>query len=115
MRTQSGFTIVELMIVIIVIAILATVTIVGYRASMNQLVADTMKSDLNGTAAALENHKNFNNGYPAVLSDALKVQSEGNTVTYTARPQGYCLEVMSSRVTKQFYKTETDEGEGQCS
>lgn len=113
-RAQPGFTVVELVIIIVVIAILTTITVVSYRAGMGRLTEDTMKSDLQGTATAVNDHKNFNNGYPDTLPDSSKVQSDGNTVTYQKRELGYCIEVTSTGSSKRFYKTESGEGEGSC-
>jgi len=43
---QSGFTIVELLIVIVVIAILATITFVAYGGIQRSAAEATLKSDL---------------------------------------------------------------------
>ncbi|PPG44387.1 type II secretion system protein [Rathayibacter sp. AY2B5] len=52
-QPRSGFTIVELLIVIVVIAILAAITIVGYNGITKQAVEASMKSDLQTAATAL--------------------------------------------------------------
>ncbi len=46
-RKQTGFTIVELLIVIVVIAILATITIVAYNGIQNRTYDTAIQSDLN--------------------------------------------------------------------
>ncbi|UTX51675.1 prepilin-type N-terminal cleavage/methylation domain-containing protein [Candidatus Saccharibacteria bacterium TM7i] len=112
--SRNGFTIIELVVVIAVIGILTAVVIVGYGAYRRGLADNTMKSDLRGTSAALNDHRNFNNEYPDNLDETNKVQSEENSVTYTRRGVGFCLEVTSTKSSKRFYKTEDSEGEGLC-
>ncbi|RWZ78826.1 MAG: pilus assembly protein [Candidatus Microsaccharimonas sossegonensis] len=50
----SGFTIVELLVIIAVIGILAGVSILGYGAWKKQTIVSQLKSDLNGAAQAME-------------------------------------------------------------
>lgn len=54
---RSGFTIVELLIVIVVIGILAAITIVAYSGITNQARVATMQSDLSQWKRAAEVHK----------------------------------------------------------
>jgi prepilin-type N-terminal cleavage/methylation domain-containing protein len=60
---SKGFTIVELMVVVVVIGILATVTIVSYGAWRQTATINQMKSDLSTVASTMENYKTFNNAY----------------------------------------------------
>ncbi len=53
-KDRNGFTIVELIIVIVVIAILAAVTIVGYNGIQNQATDTAMKQELSQAAKQLE-------------------------------------------------------------
>ena len=50
----SGFTIVELLIVIVVIAVLATITIVAYNGIQNRAYDSSIQSDLKSLATKLE-------------------------------------------------------------
>ena len=52
-RKAHGFTIVELLIVIIVIAILATISIVAYNGIQNSAAETALKSDLHNVATQL--------------------------------------------------------------
>ena len=64
MRRQAGFTIVELLIVIVVIAILAAISIVAYT-SMQQRARDSIRaSDAKSIVKALEAYKAVNGRYP---------------------------------------------------
>jgi prepilin-type N-terminal cleavage/methylation domain-containing protein len=53
---HSGFTIVELLIVIVVIAILAAISIVAYNGIQQRARDSTRKSDINNLAKLLELH-----------------------------------------------------------
>ena len=53
-QQQKGFTIVELLIVIVVIAILAAVTIVAYNGIQNRAKDFSFASSLSGVAKKLE-------------------------------------------------------------
>ena len=61
---QNGFTIVELLIVIVVIAILAAITIVAFNGIQNRARETSLKSDLSNVAKQIEVFR-ANGDYPA--------------------------------------------------
>ena len=61
---RGGFTIVELLIVVVVIAILAAITIISYNGITSRAYDATVKSDLEGMMKTLELWKVDNGGYP---------------------------------------------------
>ena len=70
--SRKGFTIVELMVCIAVIAILAGIVIVGYGAWRKHVAQTEVKSDLGQAASLLRSVYNFHNTYPTSLySDQL--------------------------------------------
>ena len=70
---QKGFTIVELLIVVVVIAILAAITIVSYRGVQNQSYDSIVRSDLTTFSKQIENVKTDSpsNRYPDTLTSAM--------------------------------------------
>lgn len=68
-RKQSGFTIVELMITIIVIGILAGISLVAYNGVQNRSKRATMISDLQHAAEMFELYKVKNKSYPTNMPD----------------------------------------------
>lgn len=72
---QSGFTIVELLIVVVVIAILAAITIVSYNGITTQANASAARSTANTVQKKVELYHSTNSSYPttpAQLNDASK-------------------------------------------
>lgn len=61
---QNGFTIVELLIVIVVIGVLAAITIVAYNGINNRALVNAQVSDLKSLQKALELYKVDNGNYP---------------------------------------------------
>ncbi|MET0979771.1 MAG: prepilin-type N-terminal cleavage/methylation domain-containing protein [Candidatus Saccharimonadales bacterium] len=83
-QTSTGFTIVELLIVIVVIGILAAITIVAYNGVQGR-ARDTQRiADLKGIAKALEVYKINNGAYPTPVStpnaSSWEVSTNGSNV-----------------------------------
>ena len=64
---QSGFTIVELLIVIVVIGILAAIVIVAFNGVQNRAKDTSIQSDLKNIAGLLEQHRVVNDTLPTSL------------------------------------------------
>lgn len=56
----SGFTIVELLIVIVVIGILAAITLIAYNGVQDRAAAASLQSDLRQAGSQIELDKTFN-------------------------------------------------------
>lgn len=63
-KSKSGFTLVELLIVIIIIAILAGMTLITYRGAQARARDDRRKTDTLNLTKALELYYADNNAYP---------------------------------------------------
>jgi len=74
-KSVSGFTIVELLIVVVVIAILAAISIVAYTGIQNRAQDTRRLSDMRAIATALEQYKVDNGRYPADSYSGLGNQS----------------------------------------
>ncbi len=66
--TKTGFTIVELLIVIVVIAILAAITTVAYNGIQTRAKNAGRLSEVTTVIKVLESYKAFNGDYPGVSS-----------------------------------------------
>lgn len=86
---QHGFTIVELLIVIVVIGILAAITIVAYNGVQQRARDVTRTSDIGGIQKALEMYRVDNSIYPSVGTDGvgypLSTLSTALVPTYISR------------------------------
>jgi len=93
---NHAFTIVELLVVIVVIAILATITIVSYTGISNKAVASALQSDLDNASKALKLFQVDNSAYPSTISTncsttpttttnlCLKLSNGNNYIGYSA-------------------------------
>jgi len=84
-------------VVIVVIGILASVTIVGYGSWKNSTLAAAVKSDLNGAVSAMEDYKNFNDGYPGTIPNTFVPSSSVSlTVDASSSATKYCINGVSN-------------------
>lgn len=99
-KPTSGFTIIEIIVVVTVMGILASIVVIGYgnwRASTN---LTQIKSDLSGAAAAMEDARTFDNRYPLTIPTSFS-PSGGTTMAGGGSGDGktYCISATVSGVT----------------
>lgn len=95
-KNNKGFTIVELLIVVVVIAILAAITIVSYNGIQNRARTAAIQADLNTAVKKLHEFRLTNSTseqYPGTLP-ATVTASTGNAYTYfpNTDTNTYCLQ-----------------------
>ena len=115
---NSGFTIVELLIVIVVIAILAAITIVAYNGIQSRAKAAAAQSALSQAQKQIMLYAVRNNDeYPPTLEAAEVKSSTTASYEYTpptaANPKSYCLTATASNLS---YKSadNSDGSPGAC-
>ena len=95
-RKQPAFTIVELLIVIVIIAILAAITIVSYSGITSRAKTASVEADVSNAIKKLEIAKTQDPAqqYPASLASIGVSASSGNTYTYNyqSSDNSYCVE-----------------------
>ena len=80
---RSGFTLIELMVVVTIIGILAAMAVVGYKSTRGRAFAASMRADLHNLAASEEGHY-YQYGYYTTDLVRLGVEpSPGVTLTIT--------------------------------
>ena len=87
-KAKSGFTIVELLIVIVVIAILAAISVVAYTGVQNRAHDSRRVNDLKAIVKALELYKIDNGRYPSASGSGLGLQQGWETSAREA-PNGF--------------------------
>ncbi len=85
-RRQSGFTLVELMVVIVIIGLLATVVMLNVLPSQDKAMVEKARADISTLEQALETYRLENLAYPSTQQglDALVKAPAG-----LARPERY--------------------------
>lgn len=98
-RRKTGFTVVELLVVIVVLGILASIGVVGYGAWKTRTAQNVIKSDLINVVAAMESARNFGTrGYPATVPATVSASKD---VTFFGggfnNRQAFCVQATSTQ------------------
>ncbi|MCD8561515.1 prepilin-type N-terminal cleavage/methylation domain-containing protein [Candidatus Saccharibacteria bacterium] len=115
---RAGFTIVELIVVIIVIGILAAVTILGYGAWRQNVAEAQVKSDLTQAASAMQAALNDQDVYPTQIPSTFQPSDGVQIVLARSSSQSYCINGVSmSHPSLAYYVDEKSAGsprQGSC-
>ena len=114
---QTGFTIVELLIVIVVIAILAAITIVAYTGISDRAKQSAAVSEVQQAVKSLEADKGLNNAtyaldWTAAQAAGVKV-GDDTTVKYYSNGSSYCLDTLKAGVQYTVTSRDTQPQEDQ--
>ncbi|QQS22093.1 DUF285 domain-containing protein [Candidatus Saccharibacteria bacterium] len=116
-----GFTVVELIVVIVLLVMLATITIFAIGSWRTRVAESEAKNDAIQVASAMKNAKTWANGYPiftegtvfdgANATKAVYVPGQGVLVTYqSGDANNYCIEVRSKIISNVYYYIDTSTG-----
>lgn len=115
---HSGFTIVELLIVIVVIGILAAITVIAYSGVQNRARIASLSSQLNGASKSLALHEVDAGRYPATLAEANNGQgikaSQDTSYQYTTSGSTYCLTATTGVTSYKVSNDATTPSAGGC-
>jgi prepilin-type N-terminal cleavage/methylation domain-containing protein len=93
-KRHRGFTLVELLIVVIVIGILARIVVVTFQGAQDRAITASMTSDLRSIAKQMDAARSANNGkYPTTIPGDIK-PSKNNVVQMTSvasTTNDYCI------------------------
>jgi prepilin-type N-terminal cleavage/methylation domain-containing protein len=96
-KFHAAFTIVELIVVIVVIAILAGVVLLSYGAWRTSVATSSLKSDLAHAASAMESSRTFDNAYPLSIPTSFS-PSANNTIQLTSPDaKSFCIDGTTSQ------------------
>jgi len=121
--TRKGFTIVELLIVVVVIAILAAITIVAYNGIQNRAKESAVQSSASQVGKKIASHFYTNNDTYPIQANFSAVTGVSNSadLTYdylvTADSKSYCASAANSNVTIPAYASTPTSGgtvKGRC-
>lgn len=104
---RSGFTIVELLAIIVIIGILASITIVSYSGIQIRAAKAVLRSDLINSSTQLGKDKAVNAAYPLIVEAANNGKGLSKSLTtaynYSVTDGEYCIEATSSNTSAGTY------------
>lgn len=110
---REGFTIVELLIVVVLIAILAAITIVAYNGLQKRAQTSAVATALNQASKKVKLYQVDNNTYPTTLAIA-GISDDGVTYQYSGSANAYCITGTQGNTSLYLSETVTKPTEGGC-
>jgi prepilin-type N-terminal cleavage/methylation domain-containing protein len=107
-KKYSGFTLVEMMVVVAVLGILISLTAFSYNGWQSGIVKRQIQSDLSILASAMQSAKNFGSGYPTSIPNTFKGSGDLTFEYIGGNSSGYCIEARSNKISSIVYNIKTD-------
>lgn len=114
MKQKNGFTIVELLVVIVVIAILATVTVVAFNGVRDRAAASLVQDGISKVSRQLELDKVSRGAYADNLTQVNATEVNSLSYQYTTDGSTYCLTATSGNISK-YKQSDGSTADGVCS
>jgi type II secretory pathway pseudopilin PulG len=109
-KKSLGFTIIELVIIISVIGILASIVVINYSGWRQRASFAQLQSDLGNLAALMEGKRNFSSsGYPTTLPSDFTKSSPDIVLSLSSIDGGktYCVEGYNTQYSATYYHAES--------
>lgn len=115
-QKQKGFTIVELLIVVVVIAILAAITIVAYTGVQNRTKESSLMNSVSQAVKKIETFKSASTTetYPTTAAQAGIANITGVTFLSNADQANYCVQVVNGQLVYSATKDSPTPVKGSC-
>jgi prepilin-type N-terminal cleavage/methylation domain-containing protein len=97
---RSGFTVLELVIVMVIIGLLAAIAIPKFSSTKERATLTAMKSDLRNLVTVQEGYFVENLGYTTNPGSAYKVTTGNSMPTITITPDGWSALITSTNSTQ---------------
>ncbi|EQM66199.1 type II secretion system major pseudopilin GspG [Pseudomonas tohonis] len=90
-RSQAGFTLIEIMVVVVILGVLAALVVPQIMSRPDQAKVTAARADINAIAMALDIYKLDNHGYPGTQQglEALVSKPNGSPPARNWNPDGY--------------------------
>jgi prepilin-type N-terminal cleavage/methylation domain-containing protein len=117
-NSNMGFTIVELLVVIVIVGILAVIATVGYSGVAEKASRAVAVADLNNVHKLVENYQTENmvppNNIDQTNDNRGFTASEGSIIRYTATGSNYCITVNRGSYYIMYDSTTGSNTDGYC-